>query len=109
MQVLVQAVCSRGPTLRDVVAKDRALERDDLTVTEQKRPGRPRGWTKVHSTRPDRHGAINIEWDADTSILVCRVITRGKGRPNLIIGDFVDYLLRRFRRRIQAINIIPRS
>jgi hypothetical protein len=39
---------------------------------------------------------------------LCRVITRGKGRPNLIIGDFVDFLLHHFRRRIRAINIIPR-
>jgi hypothetical protein len=41
-------------------------------------------------------------------VLLCRVVTRGSGKPNLIIGDFVDYLLRRFARRIEAINIIPR-
>lgn len=109
MQVLVQVVCSRGPSLRDAISKDRGLERGNLKVAEQKRSGRPRGWTKVHSTLPDRRGAINIQWDSDTSILLCRVVNRGKARPNLIIGDFVDYLLQRFRRRIQAINIIPRS
>ncbi len=113
MQVLVQVVCtpskgSRG-SLRDAIAKDRQLAKSNLQVSEQKRPGRAHGWAKVHSTLPDRHGAINIEWDADTSVLVCRVVTRGKGQPNLIIGDFVDYLLRRHRRRIQAVNIIPRG
>jgi len=109
MQVLVQVVCSRGPSVRDAISKDRGLKGGNLKVAEQKRPGRPRGWAKIHSTLPDRRGPINIEWDSDTSILLCRVVNRGKGRPNLIIGDFVDYLLQRFRRRIQAINIIPRS
>lgn len=108
MQVLVQVVCSRGPSLRDAIPKDRGLEGGNLRVAEQKRSGRRRGWTKVHSTLPNRRGAINIEWDSNTSILLCRVINRGKARPNLIIGDFVDYLLQRFPRRIQAINIIPR-
>jgi hypothetical protein len=109
MQVLVQVVCTRGPSLRDAIAKHATIEKHGLMVVEQKRPGRPHGWTKVHSTSKDRHGAINIEWDPDTSILVCRVVTKGKGRPDPIIGDFVDYLLRRFRRRIEAINIIPRT
>jgi hypothetical protein len=109
MQILVQAICSRGPSLRDAIAKHPRLESHLLKVTQQKRPDRSRGWTKVHSTEKDRHGAINIEWDADTNILLARVITRGKGKPNLIIGDFVDFLLRRFSRRIQAINIIPRG
>jgi hypothetical protein len=48
-----------------------------------------------------------MEWDADAGILVCRVVNRGRGRPNLITGDFVDYLLRRQRGRITAINVIP--
>jgi hypothetical protein len=109
MQVLVQVVCSRGPSLRDAIARHPRLEEHLLHVIEQRRSGRPHGWTKVRSTQPFRHGAINIEWDADTCVLVCRVVTRGRGKPNLIIGDFVDFLLRRFRRRIQSINIIPRD
>ena len=109
MQVLVQAICSRGPSVRDAIAKHPKLQEHYLQVTEQKRQDRSRGWTKVRSTEQSRHGAINIEWDADTNILLARVITRGKGRPNLIIGDFVDFLLKRFRSRVQAINIIPRG
>jgi len=27
----------------------------------------------------------------------------------VIIGDFADFLLKHFRRRVQAINIIPRT
>ncbi len=107
MQVLVLAICRRGSSVRDAIAKHPKLHEHNLKVTEQKRQDRPRGWTKVHSTEPNSHGAINIEWDADTNILLARVVTRGKGRPNRIIGHFVDFLLTRFRSRIQAINILP--
>lgn len=109
MPILVQVVCTRGQSMRVAVAKHARLEEHDLKVTEQKRQGRSRGWTKVRSTIPGRHGAINLEWDADTGVLVSRVVTRGKGKPNHIIGDFVDFLLRRFRSRVQTINIIPRD
>ncbi len=94
--------------MREAIARSAKLEAHSLKVTEQKRSGRSRGWTKVRSTEAGRHGAINLEWDADTSILIARVVTRGRGKPNLIIGDFVDFLLSQFSTRIQAINIIPR-
>jgi hypothetical protein len=94
--------------LRDAIARDPRIEKHQLTVVSSKRKSRPHGWAKVRSTAPARHGAVNIEWDADTKVLICRVVTRGRGKPNLIIGDFIDYLLNRFSRRIQAINIIPR-
>src|ERR1700722_5627023 len=80
MQLIVQAICTPGKSLRDAIAKDGRLEVDSLGVSEQKRSGRPHGWTKIHSTLPNRHGAINVEWDADTNILVCRVVTRGRGK-----------------------------
>ncbi|HSW38739.1 MAG TPA: hypothetical protein VLL97_04535 [Acidobacteriota bacterium] len=108
MQMLVQVVCQRGPSMRDAIARNSKLEDHCLKVTEQRRHGRSRGWTKVRSTEAGRHGAINLEWDADTNILISRVVTRGRGKANLIIGDFVDFLLSRFPARIQAINIIPR-
>ena len=98
MQVLVQVVCKRGPSMRDAIARHQKLEDHYLKVTEQKRQGRSRGWTKVRSTEPARHGAINLEWDADTNILISRVVTRGRGKPNLIIGDFVDFYCAAFRR-----------
>lgn len=108
MQVLIQVICSKGPSLRDAIVKDSKIENHLLTVVSSKRQNRSHGWTKVHSTEPDRRGAINLEWDSDTKVLICRVVTRGKGKPHLIIGDFMDYLLKRHSRRIEAINIIPR-
>ena len=109
MQILIQVVCSKGRSIREAIANDARIDRHDLQVVQQKRPGRSRGWAKLRSTLPDRHGAINLEWDANTYVLISRVITRGKGRPNLIVGDYIDYLLARHARRIQAINVIPRD
>ncbi|MEO6264170.1 MAG: hypothetical protein ABIO58_04300 [Luteimonas sp.] len=109
MQILIQTICTRGRSLREAIANDARIERHDLQVVQQKRPGRRHGWAKLKSTLPDRHGAINLEWDADTNVLISRVVTRGKGRPHLIVGDYIDYLLARHARRIQAINVIPRD
>lgn len=108
MQILIQVISSGKQSLRDSVVNDPRLESYNLKVSEYKRPHRSHGWSKLHSTLPDRHGAINIQWDSSSMILLCRVVTRGSGRPNLIIGDFIDYLFARFKRRIQAVNILPR-
>jgi hypothetical protein len=107
MQTLVQVVCTSGRSLRDAIVNDRWLERFRLRVLKKKQPGRPRGWAKLHSTEPEGQGAVNVEWDADAYILLCRVVNRGKGRPNLIVGDLTNYLLRKHRSRIIAINVIP--
>lgn len=55
----------------------------------------------------DRRGSINVQWNAATKVLSCRVVNKGSGKPNLIIGDFVDYLLQRHRRRIKLITLLP--
>lgn len=108
MQTLVQVICTKGGSMRDEIANNVNLEKSSLEISEMKRQGRRHGWTKVHSTLPDRAGAINIEWDADTNILICRIVTRGKRKPGLTIGDFIGFLLDNFKKRIIAINIIRR-
>ena len=108
MQTLVQVVCTRGPSLREAIVKHRRLEDYGLRVSLQQQPGRSHGWAKVHSSESDRRGVLNIEWDADTCLLLCRVVSRGQTRPNLPVGSLVDFLLRHFRSRVEAINIIPR-
>jgi hypothetical protein len=35
------------------------------------------------------------------------VVNKGRGKPNLIIGDFVNYLLRRHNRRVKFITVLP--
>ncbi len=108
MQTLVQVICSKGKSLRDSIVNDPRLEKFGLVIQKKQQPGRKNGWAKLHSTEPGRWGALNIEWDADTSILVCRVVNRGKGRPHRLLGDFVGYLFHCFRTRIEAVNIVPR-
>ena len=108
MQTLVQVVCSKGKSLRDVITSDKKLADFGLATHKKHQPGRQHGWAKIRSTEAGRQGALNIEWDGDTSILLCRVVNRGAGRPNRVLGDFVDYLFQYHRRRIEAVNIIPR-
>ena len=108
MQTLVQVICSKGKSLRDSIVNDAQLADFGLLIQKKQQSGRQHGWAKIHSTYARRHGALNIEWDANTSILLCRVVNRRAGRPHLILGDFVEYLFHRFRRRIEAVNIIPR-
>ncbi|MBI4465368.1 MAG: hypothetical protein HY647_11745 [Acidobacteria bacterium] len=105
MQTLVQVLCRKGPSLRDRIVNDSRISNFKLAVRWEKKPGRKRGWAKIRGTE-GQYGAINIEWDGRTKTLICRVITKGFGKPHSIIGDFVDYLLARFRRTIRIINIL---
>jgi hypothetical protein len=108
MQAIVQVICRKGPSLREsIVNDDKRLDVFGLKVSGKLKSGRQKGWAKIHSTRSDRWGALNIEWDSDTCILLCRVVNRRKGSPELALGDFVAYLLRHYRRRITIINIVP--
>jgi len=73
----------------------------------ERKAGRSPGSTKVRSRAEGRRGSINVQWNTATRVLSCRVINKGSGKPNLIIGDFVDYLLQRHRRRIKLITVLP--
>jgi hypothetical protein len=107
MQSLIQVVCAKGPSLRDAIGDDaKRLDEFGLFVVEQRRVGRRRGWSKLHSGREGAYGAINVQWDKAASVLVCRVVTRG-AKPSKIVGDFVGYLFSRYKSRIQAINVFP--
>lgn len=107
MQTLIQVFCVGKGSLREVIAKDANIEKYDLTVSETKSHGRSSGWSKIHST-VGSYGAINIEWDANTNMLSCRVINRKGGNPGEIISYFIGYLLLKHKRRVQMINILPR-
>ncbi len=107
MQTLIQVFCGGKGSLREAITKDAKIERFDLTVSEIKSRGRSSGWSKIHSTLGS-YGAINIEWDANTNMLSCRVITKKGGNPSEIISHFTHYLLSRHKKRIEFINILPR-
>ena len=60
MQTVIQVISARATSLRDAIAKDqKKLKRFGLVVSEQKRPTRAPGWTKIHM--PGEIGAINVE------------------------------------------------
>lgn len=109
MQTLVEVYCKRGTSLREAIANDSRLARHGLEVLKAHQPGRAPGWAKLRGTRPDRQGTVNFEWDASTHVLRCRVVNRGRGKPNLIVGDLVDYLLARHRTRILVMMVIPKQ
>jgi hypothetical protein len=107
MQTLIHIYCQKGPSLRERIAADPHLERHLLQVVRQQQQGRAPGWMKIRSTDYERPGAINVEWDGSSSVLKCRVVNRGTGKPHLIVGDFLEYVLARHRKRVKTIAIIP--
>lgn len=107
MQILVQALCTKGKSLREAIGTDGRLDRHGLQVTRQLQPGRAPGWLKLHATDATR-GALNIEWDAQSFVLSARVITRGSRKPSPIVGDFINYLLDRHSGRVQSITMAHR-
>lgn len=107
MQTHVHVFCTPGTSVREMIAKDAWLPRYAFEVVHERKPGRSPGWMKLRSRDPRRRGSINIEWNASTRMLSCRVVNKGAGKPDRIIGDFVGYLLRRQRRRIMLISVVP--
>ena len=103
MQILIQVLCTKGRSIRQAIADDPRIDRYDLQVTKEAQPGRAPGWLKVHAIDETR-GALNIEWDAQSSVLSARVVTRGSRRPSPIVGYFVNYLLQRHVGRVQSIT-----
>ena len=107
MQTTIQVVCTKGKSLRDIIEHDDDLADDDFRVVTHRRQGRNPGWAVIESTYRGRQGTIRLEWIGSAHILVCRVVSKGSGTPNLVVGDFVDYLLRRHRERLMFITILP--
>jgi hypothetical protein len=107
LQTLVQVICTPGPSVRDAIANDSKLTAHNFEVLLERKAGRSPGWTKLKSRAEGRRGTINIQWNAATKVLSCRVVNKGPGKPNLIIGDLVDYLLQRHRRRIRLVTVLP--
>jgi hypothetical protein len=105
MQIVIQAACSRGRSMRDLIARDPKIEDYQLTLSESKRPTRPRGWAKLHGLSQDLPGAVNVQWDAASNVLLCRVVTRTRN-PGALAGQVLGYLLSHHRRRLQAIHVV---
>ena len=107
MQTIIQVISTKGRSLRDYLANDSTLEKFGLEVVQERKPGRSPGWTKVKSIDSNRRGSVNIQWDGASHSLTCRVVNKGAGSPNLIIGDLLNYLLKRHRKRIKLVMVLP--
>ena len=103
MQILVQVLCTKGPSVRQSIADDGRIDQFALQVTKEAQPGRAPGWMKLHAT-DDTRGVLNVEWDTQSSVLSARVITRGSRKPSKIVGDFINYMLQRHSARVQSIT-----
>ena len=60
MQLLVQLICTPGTSLRESISRSRRASDYGLKVRQQRHPVGANGWTKLHSIRPDRDGAIGF-------------------------------------------------
>lgn len=104
-QTILHVMARGRRSLRDAIINDKHLEKYNLTVSEQKRPTRSPGWSKLHSTQ-GHDGAINLQWVEEAHMLLCRIVTKGDGDPSGIAGDLLRYLLARRRSQILSINIL---
>ena len=109
MQTLVEVYCTRGTSLREAIANDPRLSKHGLEVLKEHQPGRAPGWAKLRGSNPGSQGTVNVEWDASSQVLRCRVVNRGRGKPHNIVGDLVEYLLARHRSRIMSVLIVPQK
>jgi hypothetical protein len=110
MQTLIQVLASKSGSLRQKIVNDGRLKNCNLSVSREKKKGRTHGWAKIHSEAEEGYGAINMEWYGRSRMLICRVITRNSSRKsaNVLIADFIRYLLAYHGGSIQSVNILPR-
>jgi hypothetical protein len=104
MQVQLQAFSRKTESLRKAITDDlENYSHEVLFVKEKLNPERKSGWSKVQGK--NLPGALNIEWDASSHMLLVRAVTRGGNTPHQLLGVFLDYLLERHGERISNINI----
>ena len=89
MQLVIQIISTQRHSLRNWIVNDKNLKDYDFYVVEKKKVGRPHGWAKLHSVAQNRDGAINIEWSGRAKMLLCRIVTKGSGRPASFGGSCV--------------------
>lgn len=104
MQTVIQVISSRSESLRDRIVNDPGLGRCQLSLVQEKKKGRNRGWAKITGSR-NAQGALNLEWQPSARILLGRIVTRGGSCPALLAACYVHYLLSRYRDEIVSIQI----
>jgi hypothetical protein len=104
MQVQLQAFCRKCPSLRKAITDDLTRRsHDTLVVQEIVNLDRNPGWSKI--TGHGLPGAINIEWEANSNMLLVRAIAKKGNRPHALLAVFLEYLIERHGKKITSINI----
>jgi hypothetical protein len=104
MQIQLQAHCRRSVSLRKAITDDLTRrEHEVLRVEAKKNIDRKPGWAKLSGHNVP--GAINIEWDPKSHMLIARAITRMGNRPHELLAVFLEYLIERHGKKIASINI----
>jgi hypothetical protein len=103
MQTNVFVSCKSGSSLRKDIINDPKLEDYNIVLQKCKTHGRPNGWTNLRSS--EHYGGIRVDWDANTSTLTSRIVTKGNGKPGGILGDYINYLTKRHKRRLKSIIV----
>ena len=104
MQIQCQVLMRSGGSLRAAIVNDlKKAKAPPLAVEQSKNMSRPKGWAKL--TSPDLPGVINMEWIPSQRMLMVRAIAEKGNIPHALLGVFVEYVLRRYKKRIKAINI----
>ena len=72
-------------------------------MQERQNPQRYRGWAKVIGK--GLPGAINLEWDPKSHMLVVRAIAEKGNTPYQLLGIFLAYLMERHGKKVASINM----
>ena len=104
MQIQMQAFGRKAVSLRRIIGDDLYDHPHEvLYVQEFKNPQRAQGWAKIKGK--GLAGAINLEWDGKSHMLVARAIAEKGNTPYELLGIFLAYLMERHGRRVASINI----
>jgi hypothetical protein len=106
MQVVIHVMSSGPRSLRDaIVSAPHALEEDGLSVIHEKRQTRSRGWAKIKCSDSSVGGALNLEWNAATKVLVVRSVIRSKARREVIVARVLSFLFTSFATRVRSVHV----
>lgn len=107
MQTLIQVFCkgNSGSIRKKIQNDENNLDDYYLQVVNKKNYYRADGWLKLKA-KGGINGTLNIKWDSKINVLETRVVNRGQGKPDEIIGQFVSYIFGRYSRNIKAIHIV---
>lgn len=106
MQYTLRIITKNTQSLRATINRDeRSLARYELVLLQEKSNARDNGWSKLRMA--GESGVINYSWDPASSTLTARCISKKRNNPNLVMAQFIWYLMDRFQKKIHSIILVP--